>query len=422
MTCSTLMHLFFGGRYWQHAIAIGLMIFGGVGAAPAAWADDEAEEPLVTRVYNVADLTTQAPDYEFLGTQAPTLNLGASRSSGSSLMGGTSGGMGGMGGGMGGMGGGMGGVGGGSGGGFFRVPDQAQVLMQGPAGGAGGAGGAMNSPRRGVTVGALIDAITTSIDGDTWEETGGEGTIVALGGTLVITQKASTHKKVDELLKAIRSNSQNLRNVTVRATWLMLDARQLATLDGDSTNETPSLDRPTLARMAAEAPGYRGQITCFDGQTVYLVAGQARSKIIGAIPVVGGPGAGYQPITAVPQAGAVLQITPRLSADGKSAVIDVRNSVVEEDEAEPPAAFLAAPSGGVNQAKQQEAQTAPSGTLNIDRVNLLVQQFMTTVRVPTGKPVLLGGVTRDPTSSDKKAADAPQLYLFIETTGSEVAE
>lgn len=406
------MHSFLRGRHWRQAIAVGVLILGCVDAAPAARADEDAEVPLETRVYNVADLIAQAPDYEFLGTQTPTLNLGMSRSAGTGVMGGMSGGMGGMG----------GASGGGSGGGFFRVPDQAHVLLQAPAGTAGGAGGAMNAARRGVTVGALIDAITTSIDGDSWEQVGGEGTIVALGGTLVITQTPSIHKKIDELLKAIRTNGQNMRNVTIRATWLMLDAKQLATLEGNSANGAPSLDRPALARMAADAPGYQGQITCFDGQTVYLVAGQARSKIIGAIPVVGNQEPGYQPITAVPQAGAVLQITPRLSADGKSAVIDVRNSVVEEDEAEPPAAFLAAPSGGVNQAKQQEAQTAPSGTLNIDRVNLLVQQFMTTVRVPTGKPVLLGGLTRDPTSSDKKAADAPQLYLFIETTGSEVAE
>ena len=55
-------------------------------------------------------------------------------------------------------------------------------------------------------------------------------------------------------------------------------------------------------------------------------------------------------------------------------------------------------------------------TINLDRVNMVVGQLATTLKVPLGEPTLVGGLTREPAADDQDAAATPQLYLFIEAT------
>ncbi len=65
--------------------------------------------------------------------------------------------------------------------------------------------------------------------------------------------------------------------------------------------------------------------------------------------------------------------------------------------------------------KQQENATVDFlGVLPLDRLNLVVQQFMTTLRVPLGQPVLVGGSTLEPISGE--GSPQQQLYLVIEAT------
>ncbi len=134
-----------------------------------------------------------------------------------------------------GMGGGFGGGAGPGGGGFFSVPgsepsdaapaDQADQPGEGtpsemPAGGIDvGAGG---MPLCGTGLGAfaaygsadlLIDAITTTIAPESWEEVGGSASIGPLktpkGIVLVISQTYRNHKKVAKLLADLRAVNQS---------------------------------------------------------------------------------------------------------------------------------------------------------------------------------------------------------------------
>jgi hypothetical protein len=49
----------------------------------------------------------------------------------------------------------------------------------------------------------------------------------------------------------------------------------------------------------------------------------------------------------------------------------------------------------------------------VDRLNVGIQQMRTTIRIPVGKPVLVGGMTREP------GTDTRELYLIAEVTAGD---
>ena len=53
-------------------------------------------------------------------------------------------------------------------------------------------------------------------------------------------------------------------------------------------------------------------------------------------------------------------------------------------------------------------------TITLDRMNLVVQQLATTLRVPLRQPTLVGGLTLEPGAADQQAGVNQQLYLFVE--------
>jgi hypothetical protein len=55
---------------------------------------------------------------------------------------------------------------------------------------------------------------------------------------------------------------------------------------------------------------------------------------------------------------------------------------------------------------------AGGGTAAIDRLNTLKQEFRSSVRMPLGKKVLIGGMTLDPAS--KNTGGPRQLYLVVQ--------
>ncbi|MBI3467323.1 MAG: hypothetical protein HY000_30305 [Planctomycetes bacterium] len=51
---------------------------------------------------------------------------------------------------------------------------------------------------------------------------------------------------------------------------------------------------------------------------------------------------------------------------------------------------------------------------SLDRINLTVQQLSTTLRVPIGQPVLVGGMTLHPEQDN-----GARLYLFVQAIVAE---
>lgn len=384
--------------------------YGALFAALAVWSVagtlraqplDGPPPELTVRVYRVSDLVLSAPPHAYDGIHLP------GKASAETGMGGMSGGFGGGGGGFGGggMGGGGGGFGGGGvggagetaagGGGLLNVDDPILAQfgdMQGAGGGGmmgammgsgmGGAGSAGSTSTR-FGVEDLMSAIRSNIAPESWQMVGGLGSIVPLGGMLIVRQTEAVHLQIEELLNALREEGGAARTVTVQAEWLLLDDGDLERLlvPGKAGRQ---IDPAALRELPAAQRPYRGEVTCFDGQTVHLVSGRLRTVVQSAVPVVGGQEVGYQPVLASISAGALLQLTPSLAANKESAVVDFDSRVTHWDE---PAAPLEFPRA-----------------FSLDRSNVVVHQFGSTLQVPLGRPVVAGGLTLGPAGDGNSAA------------------
>jgi len=282
----------------------------------------------------------------------------------------------------------------------------------------------------------LIEAITVIIGPESWSDVGGPGSLTFFGGLLLVSQTPENHEKIDELLETIREEGATAQTVVVEARWLLLDDAGLDELLGkDNGQDTPepraksplTVDAAACDRLSRERPGHRGRIACFSGQTVHLVSGSRRNVVIGAIPVVGS-GIGYQPQTATPNAGVLLEVTPSLLPGTDVAILDIQSTVTGWVEPEPiPVVGSSFPSTQKLDPASQELAYEPGGaaSLTLDRVNIPAQQLATALRVPLGKPVLVGGLTQEPTeaepaeSEEAGAGSRQQLYLVVEVSAAE---
>jgi len=399
----------------------------------------DASHRMVTKVYRIFDLVSEVPQYPFHGLQMNSL----SRDSNPFGSGQPMGNMGGMGGGQaggaaGGMGGGMGG------GGFFQIEEtlhQAGGGMGGMGGGMGfgNAAGAVAGPSQiaGFRFSAdeLIDSITATVAPDSWEDVGGDGALQYLGGMLIISQTKEVHGEIAALLDLIRSNSNATTSVEINAYWVGVKGTEQIKRASDQANDR-SVDRTWLKEAVAQS-GASGRIVCLDGQTVHLAAGNFRTVVTGFTPIVGsvesnsksqhakasqrqpipasvlaqfggggearsstesggfGGGVGYQPQTSSVNMGALLQVTPALVPQSDRVILDVRSIVTRSH-----------PKGS------STTQIANAGS--VENINVVAQQFMTTINMPTNQPIVVGGATLTPMSNDDEAGE--QLYLVVEAS------
>jgi hypothetical protein len=439
-------------------------------SAELASAQQDGDDPdrLVTKVYRVADLVLPTPNYSFRGVFLPGLRgstaAGGHEGLGGATMGGYSGG------GMGGMGGAGGGMGGG--GGFFTVPDEPSadapsatanpassariesdraILKQvaPPSGGGGrGMGGMMSGqvPHEGssvrFTLDDLITAIQRSIEPNSWDEDGGPGSIYPLGNMLIISQTNRNHEQIQQLLSTLRSEGAVPRSISIEAYWLLLSDDELESLASDGKSSTGSVVKAdALAELTRDKKACRAQLTCFDGQTVHVVSGNVKSLVSSLIPVVGQAGAdspealasgigglqqglirttqlqaggraampvqqvqaqtprtqvGYQPVVTTINLGALLQVTPTMSDD--AVVLDLQSVVVSGATDQKPVEF--------------------KDLVSLDRLDIVTQQLMTTLRVPSGRAVIAGGMTMEPGQD----TEASQLYLVVRADAKEAAQ
>lgn len=401
----------------------------------------EPAPEMVVKVYRVDDLVLPSSNYPFRGTSLP--GMAGERGSGRGMAA------------MGMMGGGTMSMGGGQ-------PGQESGM-------AGGGSPRERSTGHGMTIGGLMGAIEQLIAPEDWEHVGGNGSLTTLGGSLVVRQSAENQERILRFIEDLRQEVGAIRTVTVRAHWLLLSSPQLDNLLGDGdTAAGNEIDRRALRELgegSASSERYRGQITCFNGQTVHIVSGRMRNVVQGGMPVVGGAGVGYQPLTSTPHLGAMLQVTPSLLPSGDAAVVDLQSTVTRWDQAAvekaSPAMLGPEVRGDPDDdqgADDGETEKKPSGRrgarggggmgggyggmammqggmggmmggppknkdaqdetpVPIDRVNIVAQQLATSLRVPLNRPVLVGGMTF-PGVEGAPATDE-QLYLVLEVTAQQ---
>jgi hypothetical protein len=94
--------------------------------------------------------------------------------------------------------------------------------MMGGMGMAGGGGfGGQQQPQRPLTAEErkaeqLLDIITTAVNPDTWQDSGGPGTIGEYNGLVVVSQSARTHTKIEKVLDMLREAANLPKSKTPR--------------------------------------------------------------------------------------------------------------------------------------------------------------------------------------------------------------
>lgn len=370
---------------------------------------NDGEPRLIVRIYDLADLFSIAPSYpareatelQDTGKLVFPETAGAD-GAGAAAVGGIGGGIGGGMGGMGGMGGGM-----------FSVPSQpATIPAADPfrdtlaqASGAGTVSGAART-----SVENLIETITSTISPDEWDGVGGPSSIKMLGASLVVSAPTHVHDKVSALIDLLRKRWRSLRTISLDAHWLWLTEGDLKSASLQAEDQpaygvlTDAAWKSLRDAAAAHADhvGFHAALTCYNGQTVHTVAGSQQLVVSGLIPVVGGKDvpAAYRPVTTTIQDGAALQITPVATRTAKYVAADIHSRVT----------LLAGRADSIvgREGRALAASDARQLVDVLDRPVVQSQRLSTTLRIPVGRPMLIGGMTFS--ASDTRD---PNLYLFV---------
>lgn len=245
----------------------------------------------------------------------------------------------------------------------------------------------------------VVDLVRETVDPDSWRDNGGAvGSIRTLRGVLIVTQSAENHRQIASLFEQLRET--RARHVTVQARWVALSPANVKAI-AKPLKDDPTLfgvDLAALDRLAAkDAPQWYGQLTFFNGLTVRINSGRARTVITDPAPVRGGGGSSGSSLV---QAGLLLDVTAVLNPEGTRAMLNLQSVASDWQD----------PSGATTRPTARQA--------DIDRIEVVVQQMRTSIALPSGQPVLVGGMTLDP-GDHADGGDAPrQLYLIIEASGT----
>jgi hypothetical protein len=234
-----------------------------------------------------------------------------------------------------------------------------------------------------------------------WAEEGGSAVMQYFNGQLIISQTRHAQDKIGELLALMRAG---LTAVTVEARWVILDDVQVAKIiPEDSAKRTvPQEVTEAALKDAGAKVVYRGQITCCDGQTVHLATGRNQALVVETTPVVSEHAAAYAPTAGTAFWGAALEVQPVLAANGKSAQVRVYSAVTE------PATIHKA----VLEVHNTADPKAPGSRTDLDLPEYYLHTFETSLRLPLGKCILVGGATAP------KTADGKVMYLLLQVTAS----
>lgn len=313
----------------------------------------------------------------------------------------------------------------GGGGGFFSVPGQLRTVSPPPRNrqtlrqfGEGSSAGQSSMDD-------LVNVIQTTISPELWDAEGG-GSVAKLGNALIISADTATHDQIDAMLNLFRKRWGTVRTVSLEAYWLWMTEAELAPAMTDvPAKPTKGNDLKTFGLIKADSwkklledrqkadskhrRGWQAKITCYNGQTVHTVSGAQRLSVVQVRPIIlrgdeekPEGRIAYRPEVSLIQEGAALQITPIAGVTGETVLLDIHSRVCLP--AEKP----------VEKAKEVveklPAEGDPAQIVNvIDQSRLMMQHFSTTLRIPVGEPMLVGGMTF---SSQPQPGEA-NLYLVV---------
>jgi general secretion pathway protein D len=432
--------------------------------------EQERSGDVYRRVYNVADLVVPIPNF------VPSYNMGlagavheAMRSQGAGLLGGQvnevpltivagSEGMG------------------------HAATDKSALAQMGASGlvpnlargaqpvgfGPGGLGGGPQAD-----FDSLIELITTTIEPDSWDEVGGDGSIAPFETnlSLVVSQTQEVHEQIVDLLRQLRRLQDLQVTIEVRFITLSdnfferigvdfdfdiddntgLSAVQVQALDDEGPSITVGLDpngnfttdldlQFTQNSLGSAAPVFGGfdpgsaanfgfailsdieaffviqaaqgdsrtnvlqapKVTLFNGQSAFVSDSSQRPFVTSVIPVVGDFAAAHQPVITVLSEGTSLNVQAVVSPDRRfvrltlvpffSKIGEVDTFTFNGTTSTNTGTSAVDPSDDTTTV-QNEAQTITEGT-TVQLPTFSFTTVTTTVSVPDGGTILLGGIKR----------------------------
>jgi len=379
---------------------------------------DDLSKNVVVRVYDIRDLIVNIPDF----TQAPQFSLDASQNQG-------------------GGGGGSGQLGQGGGSGGLSVTN---TLFSG-----GGQSLNQQGRNQGPTRQDLVDSITKLIEDtvstDTWKDNGGSvGALRELEGQLIVTQTPENHRQLVNLLEQLRE--ERAIQVTIETRFLTVQRNFMEDVGVDlnflfNINSSWSKNFGTIPVTTPNSsfvqnpvtgiPGSIGslpttpvglttsatylddfqvqlmmravqasinstivtapRLTLFNGQRAFVLVTVQRAYISNLTPIVSTGISSFAPTVSYVQNGVVLDVQATVSADRKyvtltlrpqlSTLIDLLNFQFQSG-----ATVVSNNGTGIG-----TTSVAPSGT--IQEPEIQITEVNTTVSVPDGGTLLLGGQT-----------------------------
>jgi hypothetical protein len=203
--------------------------------------------------------------------------------------------------------------------------------------------------------------------------------------TMIVTQTPEGHAGIESLLADLRRHSPYAGPMlTVRARWLAIEeARIPRLLAGDAGGRHPLVLDAEALEQASARTAFRAATTTFDRMNVTLSSGTWQNYVAGVERLSLGQGDWTKPERGNVFTGGFLTLLPRLSEDGRSALIDyvVYLNLVASTESRP----------GPNDEKAARTRDAPDE--GAARVRIGSQRLHGSMKIPLDKTVLLGLTT-----------------------------
>jgi hypothetical protein len=250
----------------------------------------------------------------------------------------------------------------------------------------------------------VIQLIQETVDPESWRDNGGTiGSLREIGGALVVTQTAQNHDLLSRIFGQLRENAGVIR---VQADWVVLNPDQVPALLAPPAKgaESPKIvKREVLDSLARQSTHYRGEISCFSGQLVSLASGRTRSVIYNQEAVVAQKAVAMSPRVKQVTDGLMLEVAPTVLMSSNLAILEVKTKVAQ----------WTAPTSTRAATRPAAYSSIISNAGELDRLNVATQELKTMLRVPLDQPVLVGGMTLDPSLDQPQGA---QLYLILQVS------
>ena len=382
--------------------------------------EEDLSKNVVTRVYDIRDLIINIPDFN----NAPDFNISSNNTQTS----------------------GAGGGGGGGGGGN---------LFGGGGGGGGAGGNAAGQPTRQDLVDSIVKLIEDTVSNDSWKDNGGTvGSLRELSGQLIVTQTPENQRNLVKLLEQLRETRAIQVTIETRFLKVQRNFLENVGLDvnfqfnnlGSNINASvvngKNVGGPVVVTQNSAAftapgnldttlPGSLGplvaangaalstpltfgtflddfqasvivnatqaqetdsqitapRVTLFNGQRAFVLVATTQAYVSDLTPVVGSNAVGFNPTISTVQSGVLLDVQATVSADRKYVTLTLRPQLSNLLALVPfTITSLVTPVGTV---VGNNNPTISTGTVQQPEVQ--ITQVNTTVSVPDGGTLLLGG-------------------------------